>query len=575
MLTIMQTKQRQIIYGLLFLALGFLMTACGGSTDADPFQAPGPTVDPDQLQGIESHIEPLTYGLDEKQITAQRLALNEPDLLQYAQDYTTGAALRTAVFGVYPARESDITEESAACNKTTCYRVDVYNYANNTSYSVMVDVNNEQVVHVNRQPHTQPELPPHLTQLALKIATTAPEVEEALGFKPAADDPTMPNVKTALNNTACERSRHLCTAPTFLVDDRALWAIVDLTDEKLVGVRWTDLGEMDAIPTERNMQSEDVFARFCQSSTPLSQGDWEMDFMLTSSDGLRLSDVRFQGQSVLRSVKLADWHVSYSSRDGFGYSDAVGCPMFSSAAVAALDGPTIEPIEEAGQEVGFRIVQDYAHPEWPKPCNYRYQEWYEFYHDGRFRITAANLGRGCGNDGTYRPLLRIDLAPPETGGHTFAEWDGRQWVDWENEGWQLQDDKTLYTAEGFQYQVRDSQGGGYFIEPGQGQFPFGERGDHAFTYVTNYKAGEGDADLLTLGPCCNEDYEQGPDIFIDNPPEPIIDSDLTLWYVPQIENDDTPGQEYCWAEAYVENGAYQARVWPCAAGPMFVPISDS
>ena len=39
-----------------------------------------------------------------------------------------------------------------------------------------------------------------------------------------------------------------------------------------------------------------------------------------------------------------DWHVSYSKIDGFGYSDAVGCPEFSQAAVVAVSDPKVSEI---------------------------------------------------------------------------------------------------------------------------------------------------------------------------------------------------------------------------------------
>lgn len=552
---------------LYFLLLFTLIVGCS-TKNPSPFLTPGPTVDPAKLTS-NSTIEPLTYGLDDQQLVAQEIILNDVDFQEVVKDPATGAALRTEIFGIYPVRESDITEESTVCNQTTCYRVDVYNYGRNASFSAMVDVDNRQIVDVDALFNVQPELPPHLTQRALEIATTAPEVSEALGFDPAPDDPTMPNVKTALNNTACERSRHLCVAPTFIVDDRALWAIVDLTDEQLVGIRWTEVGQLDNIPTQRNIQREDIFEQFCQKTTHLSQGGWDFDYMLTSSDGLRLSDVQFEGKPVLRSVKLVDWHVSYSTREGFGYSDAVGCPMFSSAAVVALDAPVIEEIEQDGQRVGFAISQDYLHPEWPNVCNYRYQERYEFYRDGRFRLAGANYGRGCGNDGTYRPVQRIDFAVPA---QTIAEWDGANWADLENELWQLQGSDTLFTSEGYQYRLMDSQGGGYYVEPNRGQFAEAGRGDNAYVYVTRHNPDEGDADLLTIGPCCNNDYQQGPEKFINNPPESIIGQDLTLWYVPQIENEDTPGQEYCWADRVVVDGGYENRAWPCFFGPMFVPV---
>ena len=86
-------------------------------------------------------------------------------------------------------------------------------------------------------PDVQPELPAYLADLAAQIAINSPEVAQALGFKPGAGLAGMPGVKTALNESQCERSHHLCVGPTFLLPDqgRALWAIVDLTDGRLVG----------------------------------------------------------------------------------------------------------------------------------------------------------------------------------------------------------------------------------------------------------------------------------------------------------------------------------------------------
>ena len=95
------------------------------------------------------------------------------------------------------------------------------------------------------------------------------------------------------------------------------------------------------------------------------------------------------------------------------------------------------------------------------------------------------------------------------------------------------------------------------------------------SWAINMDRDEGDSDLPTLGPCCNQDYHQGPEKYIDPTPEPIVDSPLVFWYVAQLKNDDTPGQEYCWAESVVENGIYTPKSYPCPSGPMFVPISLS
>jgi len=522
-----------------------------------------PTINP------QNHIGLLEEDMDEKQQLSQNLAVNDPLLQKLTTDPQTGTSLRASVFGAYPARESDITSESEACRNHSCYRVDIYNWATNTTYVVMVDIQTQTVINVDAMPATSPELPPRLLKKAMTIAVQAPEVEEALGFKPEPDSPTMAGVKTTFNNTACERSHHLCVAPTFERDTKALWAIVDLTDEKLVAVRWTDYGDFSgSLPTEETIEREDIFERFCKQSTELQRDGWRMDFILTASDGLRLSDVSFEGQPVLRSVKLVDYHVSYSTQDQFGYSDAIGCPMFSSAAVVAMDPPDIGAIEQDGQEIGFYINQDFVHPLWPQPCNYRYNQRYEFYADGRFRVMAANLGRGCGHDAVYRFLYRIDFINES---ETFAQWDDGEWKMWEKENWYKEElTETPVSPEGYLYRIANEGGGGYYLEPNRSQFGDGSRGDNAYTYVVKHHPDEGDADMLTLGTCCHLDHQQGPEQFIND--EAIINEDLVIWYVPVIENDDRPGHEYCWADRVPENGMYINKIWPCWSGPMFVPF---
>jgi hypothetical protein len=296
-----------------------------------------------------------------------------------------------------------------------------------------------------------------------------------------------------------------------------------------------------------------------------------MDYLMTPSDGLRLADVRFGDRPVLESAKVVDYHVSYSRQAGFGYSDAIGCPYFSSAAVPAMEPPRIEPILENGAEVGFALVQDFVNPLWPAACMYFYIQRYEFYRDGRFRVVAGSNGGGCGNDGTYRPVVRIVPAGDDL---TFAEWDGSSWVPWDQEGWRLQGDETPYTPEGYQYRLTAADGSGYALEPGAGQFGDGGRGDKAYVFATRHKPAEGDGDLPTIGPCCNTDHRQGPEQFIEPTPEAIGGQPLALWYVPELKNDDTPGSEYCWARSDVVDGLYATTGWPCYAGPMFVPTGE-
>lgn len=544
-----------------FPALILLLALLAGTADAAAREADGNGAPSPALV-----IKPLPGELGEQRALAQRIAVGHPEVQRRVVDRASGKPLRAAVFGVEQARAGDITEHNRSCEHSTCYRVDVYNYALNASLMIMVDVVEEQLVSVSPYQRGQPELPDYLLERALEIAAASPAVEKALGFSPDKDTAVMAGVKTALNDTECESSRHLCVAPTFVFEraERALWAIVDLTDERLAGVRWTDLGYAKTVrPTEQSVQRDRVYEEFCRQKRSFSRDGWRFEYIITSSDGLEISDLTYNGRPVLDSAKLVDWHVSYSERDGFGYSDAIGCPKFSSAAIGALSGPEVEPIEGGG----FAFIQDFFHPLWPAPCNYRYKQRFEFFDDGRFRVAGGQYGRGCGLDGTYRPVFRIE--PAVSADATFSEWDGEDWRAWETEQWQLQGPDTPYTEEGYQYRL-DAGAAGWYLEPGTGQFA-DNRGDHAYVYVTRSKEGDGDADMITIGPCCNTDHRQGPEQFIGDPPEPLEGDGLVIWYVAQLDNDGRRGQEYCWAENAVIDGIYEPVSWPCYAGPMFVP----
>jgi len=298
-----------------------------GGTGVAPADNDGKAPSPSTLESaaVSSGVTPLTEGLDALQVRAQSLAITHPELPPLIHDHRTGRSLRTEVFAVYPARATDVPS-ARNCPVDDCYRTDIYNFALNETYSVIADVRLGDVIVFLRHTGAQADLPERLTNRAIEIATTSDEVIEALGFRPGADEPSMPNVKTALNRSSCERSRHLCVAPTFLLEDRALWAIVDLTDERLVGTRWTDLDRATrGQVTEESIKSEEVFEKYCRQPVHLEREGWSMDYILTSSDGLQLSNLTYEGRQVLRSAKLVDWHVSYSTRDGFGYSDADGC----------------------------------------------------------------------------------------------------------------------------------------------------------------------------------------------------------------------------------------------------------
>lgn len=499
---------------------------------------------------------------------AQEMALRTPQMLaQYRDTSNTGNKMLSEIFSVRKAFYNEVPNNADVEN---IYRVEIYNYALNITTIVFAHPLQKRIISANLYRLMQPDLNEELTKLATTIAVHSDEVRNALGYKPGEEEALMAATKTALNRTKCERSMHLCAAPTFIKGEKALWAIVDLTDMRLVGVRWTHVGNSGPAETvsEKRMRLEKVMECNCRKRNRLKKGDWELNYELTSSDGIEITDVKFKNKPVLQSAKLVDFHVVYSNTDGFGYSDAVGCPEFSSAAVTAYDLAKVESIRSNGKE-GFVLEQIFQSEQWPQPCNYSYLQRFEFYNDGSFRIATGSLGRGCGDDGTYRPVLRMVLASRN---QTFQSYN-KKWTDWNQEQWSLQNELTQYENDRYAYRVLTGADGGYLIEPGKGQFE-NNLGDYAYTYVTKYHPNldEGDSDLPTIGPCCNTNHEQGPEKFIGSKPENIQNSPLVIWYVPQLKNNGKKGQEYCWAESYLDHGVYKTRTYPCISGPLFVPF---
>jgi hypothetical protein len=513
-------------------------------------------------------------SLDNDKALAQIIAVND---IKFKENFfdKAGQAYRNEIFNIYNARPQEIPAGYVANN---VYKVELYNYALNLTTIALVDVPSQKVLSVNIFPQTQPDLNPSLTNLAVQIAVNSPDVIKALGFKPEEKDALMAATKTSLNRTKCERSMHLCVAPTFIKNAKALWAIVDLTDHRVVGVRWTNVGITGPSQriSERKLLFDKIMECNCKQIKSVEKNNWKMNYVLTSSDGLRISEVYYQNKLIINNAKLVDWHVSYSGTDGFGYSDAVGCPEFSQAAVIAVSEPKIIELLQDGKTAGFVLEQMYQSEQWPRPCNYNYVQRYEFYNDGKFRVAAASLGRGCGNNGTYRPVTRICFANEK---NNFSEWSAEQagWQLWNTEQWRLQNSQTNYNSEGYQYKIVDAAGMGFYMMPGNAQFKDGGRGDNAYVYVTKLHADkdEGETDLVTIGPCCNTDYKQGPEKFIEPAAENIAGNQIIVWYVAQLKNDDTKGSEYCWAESYLENGVYKTKAYPCFSGPMFVPLNLS
>jgi hypothetical protein len=200
-------------------------------------------------------------------------------------------------------------------------------------------------------------------------------------------------------------------------------------------------------------------------------------------------------------------------------------------------------------------------------CNYRYENRFEFYNNGSFRVVGVNKGRGCGDNAIYRPVMRIDLDLGEQ--ERFYSHNNGDWKRWEQEG---SEHVLVEKDKHYPYKITSSSGErGYYIEPNHGQFGDNSRGDNANFFITHFKDNEGDRDLLTLGSCCQLDRD-GPEQFVNG--ESIKNGRVVLWYIPRIRNDARKGHEYCWADTRIgEDGNPDIKIWPCTVGPKFVPIS--
>ncbi len=504
--------------------------------------------------------------------------------------------LHNDMMRILPAIVSSMDEkDQKICQKHRCYQAEKYNFVTNTTTRAIVDVEDLKVLSVEHYPGMQPDISLRLTHIAQAIALHAPEVKKELGFTPAKKDITMANVRGTMKESPCENTDHLCVAPTFTDHQKqqALWAVVDLTQMRLAAAKWAGLGKTTtpACISERSLQNRYIMKNFCQKNSYLEKNGWKITYRLTGSDGLEIRDVTFRGKPVLHSAKIVDWHVSYQEKGGekldtsteayiegrrvefvrgqdgdylFGYNDAMGCPLFSTSVVLAFNGPQIRELKGAE---GFMLTQDFRNPKWPMACNYRYENRFEFYNDGSFRVVGVNKGRGCGDNAIYRPVMRIDMAVDEK--ENFYSYDGA-WKLWEKEDL---DQVPLNPTNAYPYKIVSSSdaGKGYYIEPNHGQFEDQSRGDHATIFVTRFNPEEGDKDLLTLGSCCDLS-DDGVERYLKEA-ENIRDAHPVIWYVPRIRNDAREGHEYCWADTVIgDDGNLQVKVWPCTVGPKFVPI---
>ena len=504
------------------------------------------------LRGKSSAI-PLTQHLTPEQTAAQELALADSKVQALTRDQ------HTEVFGV---------RQTTDC--VSCFQVEIYDWGQNTAVIALINLLTDHVEAVYSQPGVHPGINKRLADLALEIALNAPEIHEALGYRPLTAD--MAPVDAALLNSTCQ-AEHLCVSPTFDLGDRALWAVIDLTTETLAGVTWTLLSPEAGQPSQARPDGS------CPSPGSVARDGWQLDYATTGTDGLLLTDVQYNGQLVLTSLKLLEWHVDYGS---VGFQDVTGCGGGGGGFAILPYGVTEvrDLLDEANNVIGFALVQDFRMVAWGQDCNYRYEQHMQFWTDGRFRVVGVAYGRGCGDTAIYRPIVRLDMAAGgDDENDTFAYWHDGSWLEPSVETYRVPYVETGHgphelTAANMAWRITDATGMGYLIEPAMGQFDDGGRGDAPFVYVTQHKPEEGDVDMGVIGTCCLDNHEQGPDKFIYGTPsqpqvaEPITNSNIVLWYVPQMVTDADPSSYYCWTVT----GEPNPETYPCFGGPMFHPI---
>ncbi len=514
-------------------------------------------------------LDPTEQSLTAQQQAAQATALAS----SFVQSQILGE--RAEVFEVFPFY-GPYAPAYSVCQDGACFQVDIYDFEPNNTISAIVHQQPGQaqgtVLDAFQVPGTFPLINQRLYWRAVELIHTNEDVEAALGFAPAIEQIRVMDQHHM--GTACDGG-HLCAGTTFFTDSGAVWVLVDLTEDRVTKIWWTDRPQFlnSSLYSLRPHESPTD----CNTTIHVNRNGWNLDYRTTPTDGLEVTSVTYDvngaPQAVATRIKLIEWHAHYPGN--WGYRDYTGCggsgggfPIYPYGVTQVLN-----ILDQADDIIGFEVVQDFRMGNWGASCNYRYEQHFHFYNDGRFRVVTASYGQGCGDnmegEATYRPVVRMDLAVKGDSSDTLSLWNGSQWVDQTTEGWWLQ--SAPYTPEGYRYRVMDQSGFGYYVEPGQGQFGDGGTGDNAFLYVTQHKTSEGDADMPSLGQCCTGTYVQGPEQFING--ESVLNQNIVVWYVPQSvtittwqhERPPYPTQ-YCWTDNV-------NQTWPCFSGPMFVPTT--
>ncbi len=119
---------------------------------------------------------------------------------------------------------------------------------------------------------------------------------------------SMSNVRGSINGSPCEDDHHLCVAPTFSYHDRekALWAIIDFTDMRLVVAKWTGLGKTTtpSCIDERTLQNRYIMESFCQRNNHHKDMVGSLSIELQAQMGWRFSMPSLMENILLSRLRL-------------------------------------------------------------------------------------------------------------------------------------------------------------------------------------------------------------------------------------------------------------------------------
>lgn len=447
------------------------------------------------------------------------------------------------------------------CAEGGCEQVYIYDFAHDAT--VVALLADGRLIDARRIENATPAFNQQILRMAQTLIAESEMVQEAVGgMRNSAEIVIM-----QMQHPACP-SDHLCVATTLPTDGGSVWVLVDVTREEIVDLWWTDV-IVDSQQGAMHSEERDTFD--CDPHTMTRDG-WSLEYRITPSDGFAVADVYFEGKQVLHDVRLIQWEANYVNDGNYGYIDYTGC-----GADGEGHGFPINPVgatEINTIEGGFELRQNFEMVQWGAYCNYRYEQSYAFYADGRWRVIGRPYGRGCGDsrykEATYRPVFRIDFALDGVGDDYFQAWNGSQWQSYNHEAYFSP--TTPSNADGRAFRIFGSNGVGYEMEMATGQFGDGGQGDNGYTYVTRSQIEEGEFDLPTIGECCHQDHQKPPLKFVDG--ETIAGVHLTMWYVPEALTQTKFAFEQghaaapsCWTESATE-------FYPCPMGPMFHPIEN-